>query len=197
MEYTITSTSIRSKAGRAAFTAVELVMAGGIGTLVVTAILGFNIFAARSFHAMGNYVVLDMSSRKALDIMSRDIRQANACSGSNFSSNSLTLLMTDPVTTQPFTISYNYNAAAGTLTRTDTDPSNTSTSMLLTNCLSFAFTYYQRNPVGGSWEVFPIDLSQANQCKLVQIDWTCALYSFGSLTNTESMRSAKIVIRKE
>jgi hypothetical protein len=197
MEYTITSTRARIRAGRAGFTVAELVVAGGIGTLVVAAVLGYSVFAARSFHAMSNYVMLDMKSRYALDIISRDIRQANACSSSSFSSNSLTLLMTDPVSSLPFTISYSYDAASGTLTRTDTDPNETSTSMLLTNCLSFAFSYYQRNPVGGNWEVFPIDPSQANQCKLVQVDWTCARSSFGSLNNSESMRSAKIVIRKE
>ena len=185
------------EAGRAGFTSAELVVAGGIGTIVVAAVLSFNVFAARSFHAMSNYVALDMKSRNALDIMSRDIRQANACSSSGFSSNSLTLLMTDPVSSQAFTISYRYDAASGTLIRTDTDPNNTSTSMLLTNCLSFGFSYYQRNPVGGAWEAFPIDFSQANQCKLIQVDWTCARASFGSLNNSESMRSAKIVIRKE
>ena len=195
MEYTITSTKARRRAGCAGFTAAELVVAGGVGTIVVAAVLSYSVFAARSFHAMSNYVVLDMNSRNALDIISRDIRQANACSSSGFSSNSLTLLMTDPVSSQPFTISYSFDAASGTLTRTDTDPNNTSTSMLLTNCLSFAFSYYQRNPVGGAWEAF--DTSQANQCKLVQMDWTCARSSFGNLGNSESMRSAKIVIRKE
>src|SRR3974390_1360063 len=101
MEYTITSTKARNKASRAGFTSAEFVVASGIGTFVVAAILGFNVFAARSFHAMSNYVALDMKSRNALDIMSRDIRQADACSGNNFSSKKLTLLMTDPFITPP------------------------------------------------------------------------------------------------
>ena len=39
------------------------------------------LFGSRSFAAMGNYADLDARSRNALDLMSRDIRQATQVTG--------------------------------------------------------------------------------------------------------------------
>lgn len=200
MECTITSTAQRIKRSHG-FTLVELVVAGGLGAIVLAAITSFSIFATHSFAAIGNYVTLDMQTRNALDTMSRDIRQSDGCStnAGEFTPTSLTLLMTNPTNNNAYTISYNYYTNSGTLTRTyvNTNTSSVHTSVLLTNCSSFAFSYYQRNPTSGAWDAFPVDTSRPDECKVVQLDWICARNVLGKLINSESIESAKVVIRKE
>lgn len=198
MDYKITSTAkANRRARRGGFTLVEMMLAVGIGSIVLAVVTTFYLFAARSFWAMGNYVVLDAKSRNALDVLSRDIRQANSCSTNSFSASNLTLLMVNPTNGQPYTVNYNYDTNAQAMTRTYRTAGGVQTAILLTNCTSFAFTYYQRNPTNGAWEAFPLDAGRADMCKLVQVDWVCARRLFGSLVNSENIESAKVVIRKE
>ena len=58
-------------------TLVELMVATGVGSIVLAAVMALSLFSARSFAALGNYVDLDIKSRTALDQMSSDIRQAD------------------------------------------------------------------------------------------------------------------------
>jgi len=175
---------------------MEVVIASGLGVIVLGSVMGFYLFAGKSFYAMENYVQLDMKSRNALDTMSRDIREANGCSTNGFSSVDLTLLMTDPNSGQPYTVNYNYDSGEGTVARTYSGASGTQTTLLLSNCVSFALSYFRRNPTNGAWAAFPNDPGRADECKLVQIDWTCRRTVLGSIINSESMESARVVIRK-
>lgn len=201
MECTITSSAQRTKARKGGFTIIETIVAIGLGAIVVAAITSFGIFSMRSLRAIGNYVVEDMNGRNALDTMSRDIRQADGCSSNAFNSTSLTLLMTDPNSGVNYTISYSYSTNLGTLTRTcctnSISTTNVQTSVLLTNCSSFAFSYYQRTPTNGVWDAFPVDTSRPDECKVVQMDWTAGRTVLGSIVDSESVQSAKVVIRKE
>lgn len=201
MECTITSSAPRTKTRNGGFTLLEAVVAGGLSTIVLAAIASYGIFSSRSFTAIGNYVLEDMSGRNVLDTMSRDIRQADGCdtNAPQFTSTNLTLLMTDPTSGQPYTISYNYYATNGTLTRTYTNTvaNVVQTSVLLTNCSSFAFSYYQRTPANGTWDAFPVDTSRPDECKVVQMSWSCTQKVLGRLVDSEGLQSAKVVIRKE
>lgn len=178
---------------------MELVVASGLGAIVLAAIASYGIFSTRSLTAIGNYVVQDMNSRNALDTMSRDIRQANGCTTNTaqFTSSGLTLIMTDPNSGQNYTIAYSYSTGQGTLTRTLTITTNVQSTVLLTNCSSFAFSYFQRNPTNGVWDAFPVDTNRPDECKVVQMAWTSGRTVLGRLINSESVQSAKVVIRKE
>ena len=57
---------------------VEVMVASGLGSLVLSAVMAITFFSARSFAAVSNYVDLDAKSRTALDKMSQEIRQADA-----------------------------------------------------------------------------------------------------------------------
>lgn len=88
-------------------------------------------------------------------------------------------------------LTYTYNAKARTLTRikngvTDKEP-------LLKQCDSLKFSLFQRNPKKGTYDQFPA--ATANTCKLVQVQWTCSRDLIYLKWNTESILSAKIVIR--
>jgi len=66
---------------------------------------------------------------------------------------------------------------------------------LLTECDFLKFSIFQRNPIGGSYDVYPT--ATTTTCKLVQLSWICSRQIFGLKVNTESVQSAKILIRKQ
>jgi hypothetical protein len=196
MVCTITSTAkTRRNKGMALF---ELVIASSIGVLLAAAICSFTLFNVRSFAALANYLDLDSRSRPALDKLSGDIRQASGCS-TNFvlAANNLTLVGTNAVSLLPYTLNYKYESNKTVLTRTYTDANGTQTQTLLTNCTYFALSYFQRNPSNASYGVFPVDdPARPDLCKLIQINWSCSRSILGKPANTESIQSARIVIRK-
>ena len=168
------------------FTLMELMVAVGIGSVLLLGLAGLMFYTGRSFAALANYVDLDAYSRTALDTMSREIRQTNRLiSGTD------TRLEFEDFDGK--TLVYEYNADERTLTRTRdgvTDP-----EPLLRECNFLEFTMYQRNPVSGAYDQYPT--ANAAQCKLVQLRWICSRDLIKAKRNTESVQSAKIVIRKQ
>lgn len=172
----------RKRAG--GFTIVEFMVASAIGLVVLTAMAAFTSYTGRSFTAISNYVDLDRSSRNALDYMTKDIRQTLGLSA--YASNRLDFLDYDGAT-----LSYVYDSGARTLSRSKGGVSK----VLLTECDELTFGIYQRNPVGGTYDQYPT--ATVADAKLVQVTWTCSRQIFGAKVNTESVQTAKIVIRKQ
>lgn len=179
---------IRIKSRQRAFTLVELLVAVGISSILLIAVLSLSFFSARSFAALTNYVDLDNLSRNALDVMTREIRQADALVG--YSSTRLDFRHTSSFGTT-YTISYVYSPDARTLTRIQ----GSQRQVLLRECDFLRFSTYQRNHIIGSWDQFPT--SDMSTCKLVQLAWVCSRTILGARVNTESVQSAKVVIRKK
>jgi hypothetical protein len=170
-------------------TLVELMVATGAGSIVLAAVLALFLFSARSFAALGNYVDLDNKSRNALDTMSSDIRQADFLS--SYQTNQLIFQTTDPTTSNTLALTYLYDPAATTLTRT----LGVRSTVLLTNCTYLNFGIFARNPIGGSWDAYSNGVP--SNCKLVQLSWVCQRDILGGrIANTESVQSAKVVMRK-
>jgi hypothetical protein len=167
-------------------TLVELMIAAAISSLVFLGVASLVFYSGRSFAAMANYVDLDHRSRIALDTMSREIRQANRLTA--YTSASLTFEDFDGAA-----LIYTYDSGAKTLTRSKNGVANS--KPLLTDCDSLQFSIYQRNPVGGTYDQYPT--ATATTCKLVQLNWICSRKILGVRKNTESVQSAKIVIRKQ
>ena len=176
----ITSTK---KASCAGMTLTELMVACVVGLMVLGAACSLYFYSYRSFAAQLNYVDLDQYSHKALDRLSSEIRQVKNTTA--FTTNSISFTDYDDAT-----LTYIYSPDSKTLARIK----GTSREVLLTGCESLAFSIYQRNPVGGAYDQYPAaDLAT---CKLVQVQWNCSrAVTAGSQLNTESMQSAKIVIR--
>jgi hypothetical protein len=158
-------------------------IATGIGGVVLSVLMLLIFFAARSFAALANYVDLDQASRNALDIMSSEIRQADRLT--TFSTNQLVFSYNGN------TLDYTYSPQAKTLTRT----LGGNARVLLTGCDSLTFSIFQRNPMGGTYDQYPT--ATAATTKLVQLTWTCSRKILGAAVNTESVQSAKIVLRKQ
>ena len=87
-------------------------------------------------------------------------------------------------------LSFSYNASTRMLIRTK----NSINKVLLTECDVLDFGLYHRNPIGGTYDQFPA--ATVATCKLIQVSWTCSRQVFGAKKNTESVQTAKIVIRK-
>jgi len=188
MVCTITSTK---NARRRGASLIELVVAAGISGIIFSAVGGLMYYSARSFVALSNYVDLDSQSRNALDSMSSEIRQVDALT--SYSTNQIVFQGISPSTGAAYTLTYRYDPAAKTLSKTF----GGRTTVLLRECTFMQFAIFQRNPVGGTYDQYPVDNpSRPDLCKLVQLTWICSRSILQKSANTESVQSAKFVIRK-
>ena len=173
---------------------VEVMVASGLGSLVLSAVMAITFFSARSFAAVSNYVDLDAKSRMALDKMSQEIRQADALTSCGRVGNKTEAVFTgkDPLTGAPYTLTYTHQQNLKTLTCTR----NAGTpQVLLTECDSIDWYMYKGGMTNGTDS--PILTTDPTQCKVVQLTWACSRKIFGNKANTESVQSAEIVIRKK
>ena len=166
-------------------TLAELMIATALGSVVALGLASLTFFTARSFAAIANYVDLDHRSRIALDTMSREIRQAKRLTDAT--STSLTFDYDGGK------LQYVFDQEKQTLSRIkdgvpDTKP-------LLEECNTLTFSIYQHNSIGGTYDQF--STTAPSTCKLVQLRWICSRKILGAAKNTESVQSAKIVIRKQ
>ena len=177
---------------RRAFTLTEVLLAMAVGSVIMSALLSFSVYAARSFAAMTNYIDLEQKSQSALDRMTREVRQTQYLQSYGTTlfnnqtiTNSVTFVDTDGLM---LTYAFNNNA----LYRIK----NNVYTMMLTNCDFLTFQCFQRNPIAGRYEQYDIATSGTNT-KVLSVSWVCSRTILGSRLNTESVQTAKIVIRKE
>jgi type II secretory pathway component PulJ len=167
---------------RAGVSLLEVLITASVASIVFAAVGSLTLYTARSFVAMGNYGDLDKASRNALDTMSRDIRQCRLLQ--NYTPNKLTLLDNNSNT-----LVFEYQPSNGQLTRKN---GGTST-VLLQQCDYLNFNIYQRNP-SNAFMFYPIQ-TNITLAKLIDVSWRCSRKILGQKVNTESVQTAKIVIR--
>jgi Tfp pilus assembly protein PilW len=180
MECSVTFTKKRSTA---AFTLMEYIVGMTLASIIMLGLSQLTFFTGRSFAALFNYTELDRYSRNALDQMVYKIRQADYMS--NFASNKM-----DFSYNGTNTLTYYYNKDQKTLTEMLQGRSK----VLLRGCDLLTFSIFQRNTASGTYDQFPATLTN-NAVKLVQLNWTCSRTVLGARINSESVQSAKIVIR--
>jgi len=169
---------------RRAFTLVELLVGISLATVLGLGLMSLVLYTARSFAALTNYVELDAYSKNALDRMTSEIRQTQRL----VSGTSTRLEFQD---WDGKRLIYRFNPAKKILTRTkdgveDAEP-------LLKQVDTLKFMLFQRNPKKGTYDQFPA--ATASTCKLIQMQWRCSRDLIYAKWNTESILSAKIVIR--
>lgn len=176
-----------TRSRRAGWSLLELMIAMFCGAILLASLMVVSVFSARSFLAITNYRDLDNNSRNALDILSRDIRSMDVVT--NYASNTISLLALDGSS-----VTYTWDSGTSAFTRYYTPAGGTTTtSMLLTNCTALVFHVYTQVPIGSF--LFPDASTNITQTKLIDVSWRCARAIFGSETNSESVQTAKIVIR--
>jgi hypothetical protein len=163
---------------------VEALITIGITGLLLLALASISMFSGRTFVAFANYVDLDDHNRIGMDTLTRDLRECNritSCTGDRL----------DVEDSDGFTITYRFMQNAATMTRTK----NGITKTLLTGCDNLTFNIAQRNPIGGSYDVYPT--ATPTTAKVVNVAWNCSRTILGRKANTENVQTARIVIRKQ
>jgi len=190
MECRITSSNaawpVRRRQSARAFTLAELLVTMGISSILFVALASLSLYTGRSFAAMANYVDLDNSSRNALDTLTTDVRQA--WSLDDYSTNSLLLTMDQAGTSQ---VTYLYSSTGHTLSRVTAAGS----TVLLQECDMVSFNMWQRNPTPGTFDL--VACTNRDFCKAIDVTWICSRKIFGQKLNTESVQTARIILRNE
>lgn len=166
------------------FTLAESLVVIGISSLAFLALVSLTLFTGRTFAALFNYVDLDDGNRVAMDLMSRDIRTANRLA--SFATNEFTLKDANDAD-----LTYRYSAGARTVTRVTTAGAR----VILRDCESFRFNVCQRTPKGATSEIYPA--ATLDTAKVMNLSWVCSRKILGYTANTESVQTARIVIRKQ
>ena len=178
---------------------VEVMVACTIGFMTLASVASLSLYGARSSLALTNYTDLDSKSRYALDVISREVRQATAVtdfSTTNGAINWLTLTNA----TQGVTVTLTYDANQRTVTM---DKTGQQTLTNLTECDQWNFGLYQRTPWVTSTNVvfFPATNSSGaidkTLCKLVSLSWKCSRSIMAQKVNTESVQAAQIVLHSK
>ena len=177
-------------------TFIEMMVSIGIGMVVLGVITSLAIVTSWHFLAASNYVQLNNQSRNALDLISREIR--NATSLVAFSTNNPQyLLLTNAIDANSSTITYDSGRNTVTLAR-----SGRATATLLTGCDSFSFSLYNRYPIATN-NTFSFYQStnflngsvDPTFTKVINMTWKCSRTILGSKLNTEIVQTAQVVLR--
>jgi prepilin-type N-terminal cleavage/methylation domain-containing protein len=174
-----------SKKRRAAMTMIEVLIALSIASLIMVALGMLTVHTSRSFLALGNYVELDRNSRNTLDRMTQIIREADGVM--SWQNHEIVL----SYHSKP--ISFTYSPTDKNLVMADASGTK---KVLLEGCDFFDFQIFQRTSMSGVYDQYPITADEA-ATKIVQVSWVCSKSLIGKLINSESVQSAKIVIRKQ
>ncbi len=164
-------------------TLMEMMVAIALSSFLLLGLASLAIYTARSFAALANYIDLDQYSRKTLDSITKEIRMADRVI--SYSTNQLVL--TNFGSGQ--ILSYTYTPSARTFVRTN----GSNVDVLLSECDAFTFSYFQDVTKTNSFEQYAA--TGTNDLKVIQLSWRCSRRVINRL-NTESMQSAKVVMRK-
>lgn len=171
---------------QAGWSLIEILITVVIASVILAAVGVTCAFANRTLDAIGNYGDLDRQSSNALNLMARDIRQAGGLT--NYSSTSL--YFTNKADGKMLRYVYNPDQQWLKFTNESTGDGGT----LLRGCASLNFTMYQRVPVSGTTMTFN-STTNAALAKVIVLEWTCVRTNYLTLQNSESVQTAKIVLR--
>jgi len=177
-------TACHNRSRARAFTLVEMMVAMGLGILVLSVVATLTMYTVRSFVAMGNYNDLERASSHALDTMTKEIRQSARLD--SYATNRIQLSMLN----SSQKLIYEYNPAARTLTQIK----GSQRDVLLEQCDYLQFNISQRNP-SNDFSFYPAPANRPDLVKLIDVSWKCSRKILGQKLNTESVQTSKIVIR--
>jgi len=181
-------TNIKSNRQSQVFSLVELMVTSGLGLLLLTVVAVMFSFGLRSFASLGNYAELDGKSRRALDLITRDVRQASRVLSYQSNATSRVLTLTNFT---GGTLVYTWDASTGLLT---CDRTGEPTAVYLSGCDLWDAALFQRTP--GTNNNFYTTADPAT-CKLINMSWRCSRAVIGRKINTESVLTAQIVLRNK
>jgi Tfp pilus assembly protein PilW len=142
------STARRSRRRDAGLTLVEVMIAGGIGSFVMTGVLSVVLMMGRSGMSASNYADMEAQSRRAVDEFAQDVRMSSNLEWNN--SASITLTVPDNYAATGNKVTYGYDDSttgptAGSFYRLPgTAASTSSRAVLARNVSALTFQRFTR-----------------------------------------------------
>jgi prepilin-type N-terminal cleavage/methylation domain-containing protein len=178
---------IDNRRAKAGFTLVETIVAVGVFSVSALALASIFLFSIWSFAAIANYSTLDQANRTAMDLLTREIRQARAVV--DVSTNSISVLDGEGVS-----VTYFFNPQNKQFVRNASDGTH---KLLLEDCNLLTFKLYQRNPINGTYDIYPAATNNWQATvKVVQLSWKTSRSLLHGRVNSENIQTARVVIRK-
>jgi type II secretory pathway component PulJ len=172
---------------------VEFMVATAIFSVTSVTIATVFIFCIRSFAAVTNYAVLDQYNRQAMDLITRELRQAVRITGYSSNATTRTLSFLNGNTQN---VTFTFDSGQNRFTRSDVSGTRT----VLTNCNLLDFRLFTRPRAANSFDDFPVNMisNWQSTVKIVQMTWKTSLSicPYARVTS-EDVQTAKIVIRKQ
>jgi hypothetical protein len=176
----------KNRRRQAAFTLVELVIASGVGSLVVLVLASLSLFSSQHFAFLAEQLTLQSRSLQMSDQFSKDAREARRVLVAN-----------------PHLLTLDHGAK-GTVTYAYLPPLKTvvrqaglgTARTLLTDVEAVNFSGYQRTPKKGEFQ--PYAIASTNEIKVVYCSWRCAKTRAGSTAKSvRESQTAKAVLRTQ
>jgi len=188
--------SIKPASGtRRAWTLLEMMVALGIFSMCGLAMMSLYVFSSRSLVSLANYATLDIYNRQAMDLLTREIREATVVTdySTNADMASITVITGS---TNSHTVTYLFTRVSKQLVRNDaTDGTH---KVLLNHCSLLNFDLRQRNPVNGNFDVYPVATNDwQHTVKVIQLTWKTSIALPNGVGNSENIQTARVVIRKQ
>ena len=167
------------------FTFVELMVAAGLGTVLVILLLVLTIYGQQSFALMTNYSELDSKTRNTVALLSREIREATRVVAAHTNASGKSLTLTNAL--DAMTIKLIWDATAKTLTM-EKQPGVS--GLLLTGCDEWNYTLYDGAPTIAGGNISFTPSASLSRCKLIQMSWSCSRTLIGKAeaSSVESVR---------
>lgn len=185
---------------RDAWSLPELMVAVAVGTIALAAIGAFAIYGLRCFVAISNYVDLDEKSRRTVDVMTKELRQATRVIDFNPVGNKRWITLTN--STPGATVTYMKYTWSGATRMLYFEKNGQPLVTNLTECDNWEVGLYQRTPIKGSTNLFYPATNGAGTpdytiAKLIDMKWKCSRTVLGKKLQTESVQTTQIVLRNK
>lgn len=177
-------------------TLVEMLIATGIGAIMMTIILALTSYAERSFAVTSSHVALESQSRLALDKLSREFHQATAVTASETNLPVKSITLTNAIDATSTVLSWDSDFRTLTLQTIGSTAEDNRAETLLRNCDRWDFTLCARAPRFSATDVSFDAAADPADCKLVMLSWSCSQKIIGNL-ETENMQEAQITLRNK
>lgn len=186
----ITTTLVRARRhtrARRGFSLVELIVAAGLGSVILVAVLSSFLFVGRTTVALTNYTDMETEARNAIETFAQDVRMSANVLWNSANSVTLTIRQSGSSTTA----TYAYDPVNRRFTRTATG----TTRILISNISDFSFTAY--NIDSDALSLASITASTHLATKQIQIALETERANPGLVRNTNKVISARFVLRNK
>lgn len=180
----------RAKRG---WTLVEMMVAVALFSLGSMSLMGLYVFSVKTMASMYNYALLDQYNRQAMDLLTREIRQAKKVL--TYTTNSITILTANEDGSTGPAVTYSFSPNTKKMIRKSSDGTS---RMLLNNCSLLQFDLFTRCPSNAVFGAFPVAVNNwSNTVKVLQLTWRTSILQHTGIANSENVQTARIVIRKQ